>query len=618
MTATLKWPACASDCTGVRWGEDNGRCLAHLAPLELDAALKALPLKDKVDLRGVSITPRLLRQILSVLTPAGEDVANIATAIFDQATFTGNASFHGATFTGNASFRGATFTGNASFHGATFTGNASFHGATFTGNASFHGATFTGNTSFDNTKSPRNASFNYTRFSGDASFDNTTFAGDASFYGTTFSLGAKFYNTNFNRNAEFDATFSGDATFDMVTCSRDASFDRATFAGVTWFNNTTFSGATSFNYTKFSGDATFSMVTFSGAATFKGATFSGDATFRATFSGDATFSGAATFNEATFSGDATFNGVTFDKGASFDRTQFDGEASSLVDFSGMRLTGKVVLRVRSQVDLTGVDTDFPLTVTSRDSEQPAVLSLSRVNAANVVLSDVDLSRCVFSGAYNLDQIKMEGRCKFTKAPRKWDRVCWGLVPVRRWTRRKVLAEEAAWHAKNGPDRDKKAWEPQDKTGEQVQGAPPEQLAVLYRQLRKALEDGKDSPGAADFYYGEMDARRHASDTPLGERWLLHAYWLLSGYALRASRALAFLAATAAISFLLIMTLGLPSKQSIPERANQAGQIIVNAVIFRSTSGPLTTKGTWIAIISRIGEPVLLGFALVSARGRVQR
>ena len=33
--------------------------------------------------------------------------------------------------------------------------------------------------------------------------------------------------------------------------------------------------------------------------------------------------------------------------------------------------------------------------------------------------------------------------------------------------------------------------------------------ALYRALRKGREDVKDEPGAADFYYGEMEMRRLA-------------------------------------------------------------------------------------------------------------
>ena len=70
-----------------------------------------------------------------------------------------------------------------------------------------------------------------------------------------------------------------------------------------------------------------------------------------------------------------------------------------------------------------------------------------------------------------------------------------------------------------------------------------QIAGLYRALRKGREDAKDEPGAADFYYGEMEMRRHVgrtSDRPADnhasvlsrgrvERSILTAYWLVSGY-----------------------------------------------------------------------------------------
>jgi hypothetical protein len=78
---------------------------------------------------------------------------------------------------------------------------------------------------------------------------------------------------------------------------------------------------------------------------------------------------------------------------------------------------------------------------------------------------------------------------------------------------------------------------------------------LYRALRKGREDTKDEPGAADFYYGEMEMRRLARRpvNPIGagrigaasrrrvERWILTAHWLVSGYGLRAWRAVAALA-----------------------------------------------------------------------------
>ena len=89
---------------------------------------------------------------------------------------------------------------------------------------------------------------------------------------------------------------------------------------------------------------------------------------------------------------------------------------------------------------------------------------------------------------------------------------------------------------------------------------PESIAATYRALRKGREDNKDEPGAADFYYGEMEMRRQRPRTSAGgdgtseekpfgvpvaaaERGILWVYWLTSGYGLRGSRALIALALT---------------------------------------------------------------------------
>ncbi|MFB7008709.1 MULTISPECIES: hypothetical protein [unclassified Streptomyces] len=87
---------------------------------------------------------------------------------------------------------------------------------------------------------------------------------------------------------------------------------------------------------------------------------------------------------------------------------------------------------------------------------------------------------------------------------------------------------------------------------------PARLAPVYRSLRKAFEDGKNEPGAADFYYGEMEMRRADEESPRAERWLLAAYWALSGYGMRATRALGWLIAAMTITIGVMMLWGLPA------------------------------------------------------------
>lgn len=128
--------------------------------------------------------------------------------------------------------------------------------------------------------------------------------------------------------------------------------------------------------------------------------------------------------------------------------------------------------------------------------------------------------------------------------------------------------------------------------------------------------------------------------------------MLSGYGLRASRALGWLVAAMAVTILLIMGLGLPDSSpkqmatgTIPagggsvtlivdkqdphltlplddrfteERLDQAIQVVLNSVVFRSSGQDLTTWGTYTEMVSRFIEPVLLALAVLAMRSRIKR
>jgi hypothetical protein len=157
-----------------------------------------------------------------------------------------------------------------------------------------------------------------------------------------------------------------------------------------------------------------------------------------------------------------------------------------------------------------------------------VVSVRGVNVDEFTLVDVDLGPCLFAGAHQLDHLQLQGAVAFTPSPRglQWT-LSW--PPFWRWTRRQVLAEEHQYRAgrqrrRRGPLRDDPqavGWrtsqsEPPPWLAEVADphtSLPPARLAVLYRQLRKAQEDAKNEPGAADFYYGEMEMRRLAYQPP---------------------------------------------------------------------------------------------------------
>ncbi|MET7718663.1 hypothetical protein [Streptomyces sp. NPDC005407] len=288
-----------------------------------------------------------------------------------------------------------------------------------------------------------------------------------------------------------------------------------------------------------------------------------------------------------------------------------------------------------------------------------VVSVRGADAAHLVLTDTDLSECLFSGAFHLDQLRLEGRTDFAQPP-VGIHLTPPLAPTG-WTRRRTLAEEHHWRAlaadqpalPAGQQPSPRAWKPGPHHPVPGRTPDPEEVAALYRQLRKAFEDGKNEPGAADFYYGEMEMRRHdRTGTPPGERGLLWGYWLLSGYGLRASRALVWLVAAMSATVLLMMGLGLPDSAprqlatgTVPagggrvtlavdkqdprltlsvgdrftaERFDKALRVVLNSVVFRSSGQDLTTWGTYTEMVSRFAEPMLLALVLLAMRGRFKR
>ena len=165
---------------------------------------------------------------------------------------------------------------------------------------------------------------------------------------------------------------------------------------------------------------------------------------------------------------------------------------------------------------------------------------------------------------------------------------------------------------------------------------PLQIAVVYRALRKGREDSRDEPGAADFYYGEMEMRRHdkrakASRERRGrhyghwaaattERAVLWLYWLTSGYGLRAWRAMAALAVVIVLVGIGFSRVGFhhphPSQVASWLYALQATVSLEGKA--RQLSGQLTLPGELLRTGLRFAGPVLLGLAILSIRGRVKR
>ncbi|MEV7004513.1 pentapeptide repeat-containing protein [Streptomyces sp. NPDC093982] len=580
-----------------------------MADSDRDAYLSGLTPGARIDHRGTPFTQPLLDALLDALRDPATGYPRLGSARFEWATFHDDARFESTTFAGNARFEAVTFHRGAWFRSATFRLVTGFNSAIFHGKASFEAATF-------------------------------------------------------ERDAWFSAaTFHHDAEFQSATFLHSAGYGSAVFHSLAWFNSTTFQGISVFNEATFHGDAWLAAATFQRPAAFEAATF-----HRATRFESAAFQRKVSFESALFTHTITLGPFVCAERVQLSQAEFRGPATLLLAAQGLdcrrtRWLSTAELRLRyAEVDLSHAVFEYPLTLAAE--LVPFTLSTGRlmgeeslavspdtgvrlatvrgVDAAHLVLADVDLSRCLFTGTVHLDQLRLEGNCVFATVP---PAVHWqGWRPIR-FTQRRTLAEEHHWRASQAGAAP--GW------NAAVAGAGhvgPLHLAPVYRALRKAFEDGKHEPGAADFYYGEMEMRRHAGDVPRSERSLLTAYWALSGYGMRASRALAWLGAAMLVTIVLMMGLGLPRETpkqeaigTVPagggkvtfeidkedpqnptgnrftgDRFERALNITLNSVLFRSSGQDLTTAGTYIEMTSRLAEPVLLGLAVLAVRSRVKR
>lgn len=574
-----------------------------------------------VDARGTRIGPELLPLLLDAVRD-NEDRSIFGLTLFNEAQFTGGACFDGTRFT-RASFDKAQFTHGASFDGVQFTRGASFDGARFTGSASFNGAQFAEAASFNGAQFIGRASFGDTKFGGAAWFRASQFTGYTEFdwaqFGKPISGGGAWF-----MNAKFSKTSFNDAQFGV------ASFDIAEFAGDTFFHRTRFNRDSSFDWAQFYGGVFFYDSQFIRKASFFSTNFRDE----------------AQFNEARFTGETlTMTGAVFSQAV-----VLEVEPSEL-HFASVSANGGATLRVqRADIVLDGTVFARPSSVTSiplpgkgyerydrpdPSKEKARLVSLRGLDVANLSLADLDLGPCLFQGAHNLDKLRLEGNITFAKPPSGWYRAGLSLW---KWSKRDTLAEEQEWRSRQG--RKAEGWAATDGPTaarnelKDKRALDPQRIASLYRDLRKAREDARDEPGAADFYYGEMEMRRKGEVTPWVERRLLDLYWLVSGYALRASRALTALAVTILVFAWLLFEHGFqnptplecaelfdrvdPFECEVPFRRALTYSLVMATVVFGGAERDLTPWGEALRVALRIIGPLLLGLAALSLRGRVKR
>jgi pentapeptide repeat protein len=574
-----------------------------------ESLLEHVRTEGAISATGVRISAEELARILEA---APEDPADPG-----RRCFNGNVDFRRATFTGLARFSRVTFEGIAAFDDAIFEGEAHFRNATFNGPATIEG---TGG--FQGAAFKAYAWFEHAAFECDARFDGATFGGDANFGFATFRGQARFGGTTFGRSADFYSSRFEDRTFDGETSKSLAEFSGATFGGRAGFSNACFKGSARFNNATFGSERNFA-IRVDETLELRGAIF--DEPIRLV--------GSASMLDCSR--------IQFRRGANL----FVRGAAIVLDDADFAEPSMLAPWLRAG---QGDDAAIHEGGASAEESAPRLLSMRRAKAANLTIAGIDLRACRFDGARGLDRLRLE-RVRFAETPSGWQRSKGRRVPVR-WTRRLAIAEEHQWRAERAGATGWYGHEIQVPPGLESTPPTPDEIATTYRALRKSREDGKDEPGAADFYYGEMEMRRQgpkvtkrlgdgdpaaehgnasfargpvgdagSRPAPRGERLILWLYWLVSGYGLRGSRALIALALTVVVFAFLFDLWGFQ-----PDRAY--GRTLLFSVestssLFRApeTQGAtLTATGELLQILLRLIGPLFFGLALLSLRGRVKR
>lgn len=626
--------------------------------------LRGAVVEGVLDLRGLNVMNLNLKQCRIAALEASHTTFT-GDASFDNTTFAGDAWFDNTTFTGHAWFDSTTFTLTALFDGATFTRGARFFRANVICKASFDGATFTGDASFDHTTFTRGASFSGATFNGDANFRLVTFTGDADFGGAAFAGDADFWSVNFTEHALFArATFTSTVDF-FDAIAHVYNFDRAQF-------HTTDPGPWIARWVTLTG-AVFHVrarVAIAAIAT-DCRRLQAREGVHLIFRGGAVDLEDAEFLRRSILAHSTSEPALPERSSHFAaaiEVVNPGEPPDWIDVLISSLAGQ------EKEQRTAWAAAFQLAQGLADELGPQkttptrVASLRRATAGELVLSGSGLDDCAFAGAHSLDKLRINATCSFQRPP-AWPRKTW-----RPFTGRQVIFEEAQWRQAHT-----QGWAPTSTT--LTANAKPNdpvptalEIAGIYRDLRKGLEDAKDEPGAADFYYGEMEMRRLAArsgrrrrndgDETKGrlpswtERRLLDAYWAVSGYGLRAWRAvtaLAILLVGCAVLFTLPCFAHLPAVPQHVASVKLATGVLneykleykpgaypgdkpdtsatvtfaksleftarESLTLTRASGDPLlktTGAGTALDIALRLLAPLLLGLAVLAVRGRTKR
>lgn len=619
---------------------------SHLIRSDLVALRSAIAAGDVIDASSLEFSAEHIRAIRDLLNRDPSGRQQFLQWWFEGSKF-GDGSDLSKCYFKIRSFQDCVFGSSVSFANSVFT-RAIFRRAHFGDDADFERAKFGVRADFHSARFGARARFSHARFKS-SQFFSAQFGSEASFSSAVFELKARFHNARFGARAGFtEVSFRAASDFGGAYFGEKLQMAKAQFAGQPRFVGATFGPRARLTSWRVRGDLDMRSAHFHGPMSLRGAQISENAIFDfAGFDGSVDM-GAVRCGGSAFFGDVGINAadrfgplhaaekITFRSAIVRSPCAFS-LGGSLIDFSDARFLAPLRITVSSgDVAMERLQNDSRLVLTVPQpigvkSVPPRLISVRGADLASVVIAGVDVKALRFQGAEGIDGLRIDSGIAFQHAPRG---------PR---THREVIAEEHALRAEansNANWRPPATEQPNALDSSKVGTA---ELARIYRGLRKAREDSRDAPGAADFYYGEMEMRRLQAREQLGEgnglaSWALHAgiylllelYRVFGGYGVRPGRPFllfAFLAGMGAIWIDCgdLIHQVLASEDSAPPKLAPASfeQCVVfvlrSALLLPTSPGFASSTGAeWIQIAARILGPLLIGLFAFGLRARVSR
>ena len=323
-----------------------------------------------------------------------------------------------------------------------------------------------------------------------------------------------------------------------------------------------------------------------------------------------------TFNTHIFGPMQSENNISLNN-AMFDANIKLDVKSKVLNLKGARFErGGQIIADSSKIIVDNLVTGDPLFISGKvPDRKPIINSLQGADTGRITFSNVDMSSCIFYGARDLNKITIEPTITFALSPGRYD------------IKRRCIADEFAWRIKSRNWLSKiweKTWirtisgEEDQSISDQVTQLPTleaPQVAIVYRSLRNSFEGKKDLMNAADFYYGEMEMRRHNLSASVSDRIILTLYWIISGYGLYAARALICLFIAILTGALCLFKFGFTTQSTFMESLIFSFR---SAIPGLQPTGELTIIGEWTEIVLSILGPVLAALAALAIRERVKR